>query len=91
MGRRRNNKVISPSDLKPPSFSFPKKYIVVPGFVISKSDGDHHYIDATTLIYLYKVKAQECIIISDESALLARDCTGMKILRPRYDGNYRLG
>ena len=66
-----------------------KKYLVVPGYVRSASDGEEHYIDAHTLMRLYGVRPDECFVRhpSFESHGLPK---GLRILRPRYDGNYRL-
>ena len=39
-----------------------RKYIVHPGYVISKEDGDEHFIRAEELMRLYKVDKSECYI-----------------------------
>lgn len=64
-----------------------KKYLICPGYVISKNDGDRHYISAHQLMRLYKVKPSECVISNDPdvpTSLLAN----LLPLRPRYDGDY---
>ena len=40
-----------------------KKYLLYPGHVRSKNDGDWHYISASKLAALYKVSMQECIVV----------------------------
>jgi len=40
-----------------------KKYVVYPGFVRSRSDGDRHYVTSDMLMRLYKVRRAECMII----------------------------
>lgn len=75
------------------------KYAVYPGYVLSKADGQHHFIDATRLMFLYRVKPDECMIVraldltymsgSEYWRQLAR--AEMLIpLRPRHDGDYTL-
>ena len=68
------------------------KYIIYPGHVTSKEDGDRHYISAGELMHLYKVSIKECVIIRSE-----RDhykLRGFKRdliqLYPRYDGDYSM-
>ena len=65
------------------------KYIIHPGYVISKNDGDRHYIGYHKLIELYNVDPKECI---DARSLYTRSksCEDCIDLKPRYDGNYTL-
>ena len=68
-----------------------KKYIVRPGYVMSKYDGDRHYISASQLIHLHGVQISECIIVrgpEDHYKLMGinRDLIS---LFPRADGNYK--
>jgi len=66
----------------------PRKYLVVPGKVISKNDGEEHYVSGRELIGLYGVDASQCIIGSREHV------TGLKAgyitLRPDPTGKYEL-
>lgn len=39
-----------------------KRYIVRPGRVFSRTDGDEHWISAQALIHLYQVDPRECVI-----------------------------
>ncbi|MGD8786208.1 MAG: hypothetical protein PVJ60_02195 [Phycisphaerales bacterium] len=66
-----------------------KKYIVCPGWIISKNDGDHHYITADMLIRLYGVDRRECIIADEGHFARAHDLDHLPRLWPLYDGNYR--
>jgi hypothetical protein len=66
------------------------KYLVCPGIVISKSDGDKHYISASDLIRLYKVNPLECKIVNSRESSAGLDWSKYIILRPRTDGNYDL-
>lgn len=66
-----------------------KKYIVEPGPITSKNDGDIHHISAGRLMELYGVKPSECVIYRDRSDLLGLRGTFL-ILTPRFDGDYRL-
>lgn len=67
-------------------------YVLHPGFVRSRSDGQEHYISAAQLASLYGVKARDCLIYpADEIAQrLWRDLPGALHLSPRGDGDYSL-
>lgn len=49
-----------------------KKYLVIPGFVISQYDGDKHFISSLQLIRLYRVRREECIICDTREMLERR-------------------
>ena len=71
-----------------------KKYVVVGGTLASKSDGDSHFIGAMRLCELYKVDPDECYLFSGMSEMSQpwniHRIQGLRLLRPRYDGNYTL-
>lgn len=62
------------------------KYIVYPGYCISKTDGDKHWISADKLMRLYQVDPKECIV----SVPWKESPQDLIPLRPKYDGNYTL-
>lgn len=66
-----------------------KKYVLIPGRVVSRVDGQVHRIGAYDLAKLYGVKRSECYVAEDERDLrvLPKD---LVVLRPRSDGNYTL-
>ena len=66
------------------------KYIICPGEVRSKSDGDIHYISGQELIRLYRLDPRECYIL-DYDRPLAVDLAGLPTLGPRYHGDYMVG
>lgn len=70
-----------------------EKYLIVPGQVRSRSDGDTHYISAQELIRLYGVNPKECKIVEQQVLVnvdrLEKYYPGLIELRPRYDGKYR--
>lgn len=67
------------------------KYVVIGGYVTSRSDGDKHYINAMKLCELYKVNPAECLFAEEKHPhSLVGIGDGLPILRPRYDGNYTL-
>lgn len=68
------------------------KYLVIGDSVVSKSDGQLHYISPQELIRLYKVPRNQCILIADSRSdkLLGLDTSNLVTLRPRSDGNYQL-
>jgi len=61
------------------------KYLLVPGYVQSRSDGDWHYISPWALPRLYGVRPEECTTWTP--ALAGR---GLIPLWPRSDGDYSL-
>jgi hypothetical protein len=73
------------------------RYLLCPGYVKSKYDGDEHYIGAMRLARLYGVDPRKCGIF--EPSWLARSL-GLRLderrykdlikLVPRYDGDYTL-
>ncbi len=64
------------------------KYVLHPGTVVSKVDGDLHFITAAQLAQLYGVRFDECIA---RETFEARECpAGLIHLYPRFDGNYTL-
>lgn len=76
------------------------KYALFPGYVTSKTDGDVHFINERDLAILYGVSIKECIIVPfprsffdeirwGEMNRLVHEL-GLRKLRPRYDGNYKL-
>lgn len=64
------------------------KYAVYPGYVISKNDGDRHYISAQQLMRLYKVDPRECIVVREQKIWFG--IQDLILLKPRYDGEYTI-
>ena len=67
-----------------------KKYLICPGNVISKKDGDEHYISAQQLIQLYGVNPKECKIINSVEEAAGLRGSEYIVLSPRYNGDYSL-
>jgi hypothetical protein len=68
-----------------------KKYIIIGGRVISRFDGQEHFIHASRLCALYGVNTDECYLLNEESAednLRLESLPRLPILRPRHDGEY---
>jgi hypothetical protein len=67
------------------------KYVLHPGYVTSKNDGDRHFIDAKKLARLYSVPMCECVVqpdISDPRNKYWHPPEDAIHLRPSYEGNY---
>lgn len=62
------------------------KYLLVPGFVVSKVDGQEHHITAWQLADLYGVRASECRLYRHGDPVM----DDLIILRPRDDGDYTI-
>lgn len=69
-----------------------KKYVVYPGVIKSRFDGDRHYISAYKVMELYKVNPEECALISDDrpDIILGLNLNHLIPLYPRNDGRYEL-
>ena len=65
-----------------------KKYLLVPGYIKSNNDGDHHYISPVKLKNLYNVPINECLIYSERMRIAIPE--GLIELHPRADGDYTL-
>lgn len=66
-----------------------KKYLILPGFVKSRNDGQRHFISAGQLMRLYKVHPSECIVWTQEGAAEGYP-EHLRRLAPRYSGDYQL-
>lgn len=73
------------------------RYVLCPGPVTSRSDGQRHWVGADALRRWYGVPARECVTFPQgdgaEADIRRRIwCAppGAIYLRPRYDGDYRL-
>lgn len=64
------------------------KYVVQGGNVVSRNDGQTHYISPHKLIKLYGVNPKECIIIPDKTGYLRQP--GQIYLGPKYSGDYSI-
>lgn len=67
-------------------------YILHPGWVSSRYDGDRHYITAARLADLYGLKMQQCAVAPDSEKGWQGwvEPENAIHLRPRNDGNYVL-
>ncbi len=69
------------------------RYLVYPGWVTSKNDGDMHYISYAVLCTLYGVNRERCLDASPTSFMTKgydRDYLDSLIkLTPRVDGDYK--
>ena len=69
----------------------PKKYLVIGGFIRSMNDKGEHYIPAITLVDLYNVRLEECILVHDVFSIgfkRFKDNGDLVWLMPRSSGNY---
>lgn len=65
------------------------KYIILPGWVRSKSDRQLHFINHDKLIHLYGLNKDECVIINNDLLSLPNKYKHLPILEPRYNGDYK--
>ena len=65
------------------------RYVLCPGWVKSKSDGDLHYITAPRLAQLYGVRVNDCAVWDSEKPQPGGRPEGI-YLYPDYHGDYRL-
>lgn len=74
-----------------------RRYVLHPGPVKSRNDGQVHYISAAQLADRYGVSLRECITYPQDGGTegaikrrLWRDPVDAVHLYPRHDGNYQL-
>lgn len=70
----------------------PVRYMIHPGPVDSKSDGDTHYVGVRDLIRLYGVNPSECCVADDRTlrGMSRESYDAMIHLYPDYHGRYEL-
>ncbi|HBD93002.1 MAG TPA: hypothetical protein DC057_02390 [Spirochaetia bacterium] len=66
-----------------------KKYIIHPGYIVSKTDRQRHYIGVAQLIHLYRVNPKECIANADDFYKGYNQADYIH-LYPRFDGDYTI-
>ena len=66
------------------------KYAIYPGWIISRTDGERHFIGYAELIRLYMLSARDCFNAQRPEAMKGRDSSQIKEIFPRYDGHYPL-
>ena len=67
-----------------------KRYVIHPGWQLSKNDGEYHYITAEQLVMLYNIKLEECFVHEDEIfGFDLYQLYGKKVIHlyPNYDEN----
>lgn len=64
------------------------RYVIHPGHVYSKNDGQLHYINGRQLMRLYGLNPAECVIASEQNGWCAP--AGCIHLSPRSSGNYQI-
>lgn len=67
-----------------------KKYVLHPGPVISRTDGQKHYISAAKLANLYGISERDCLVQMYRAPQLVSVPKNAVHLYPRGDGNYAL-
>jgi hypothetical protein len=68
----------------------PVRYVVIPGQISSKNDGQFHFISSSQLMKLYGVDPRECVVKNKDYGDLGYNFSGLIELRPRYDGDYQI-
>lgn len=77
------------------------RYLLCPGPVRSRTDGQVHHVSAAQLARLYRVPMDECVTLPRPGnpcatdlilSLMERSGPGGDLIRlhPRFDGDYRL-
>lgn len=61
-------------------------YALHPGYVISKEDGDQHWIGVSALVRLYGLKPGEYVVWQENRGYRHED---YEHLWPQFDGDYR--
>lgn len=76
------------------------RYLLCPGPVASRNDGDVHHVSPAQIANLYGVSPQDCLVLPPERpgkpcglrrwVLEAVERGDLIALHPRFDGDYRL-
>lgn len=66
------------------------RYVLHPGYVMSATDKQYHFIGGPRLAALYGVDIKNCVAVVFGDAPGYREQPGDVHLRPRYDGKYIL-
>lgn len=69
-----------------------KKYALYPGYVLSESDGEIHFISAMQLTELYGIDIKKCIVIdyNKPETYAGINLSEYILLGSRRGGNYEL-
>jgi hypothetical protein len=68
-----------------------KKYLLMPGYITSETDGDTHYISPLKLSKLYQIDIHDCIIYDPRFANSNKVLYDNLIqLTPQYNGDYTI-
>jgi hypothetical protein len=68
-----------------------KRYVLHPGYVRSRIDGDLHFITAAVLAQLYNVPMRKCVVHRPGDVFTGSGLPKNLVhLYPRYDGDYRV-
>jgi hypothetical protein len=65
-----------------------KHFLIVPNYVISRTDGQQHFISEHQLMRLYGVERRECVVSCCPQG--HREEEGLLWLEPSYEGDYSL-
>ena len=66
------------------------RYVLMPGDVMSKIDGDISFVSSHQLARLYHVPYAMCLVVDREAQQYFHPGPRDILLKPRYDGNYTL-
>lgn len=66
-----------------------KKFALIAGEIMSKTDSDIHWISARRLCELYGLNPDECYFVDSPEQRLGLP-SNIQYLGPRYDGVYKL-
>lgn len=72
-----------------PRYLGPERFVLHPGYVTSKNDGQDHWISGDRLAGLHGVNRRDCITVKADSPAYRKErYAHMVHLYPRYDGCY---
>jgi len=66
------------------------RYVIFPGVVRSKRDGDWHYVTARELSHLYGISLHKCTVVAGRDSIGFRPRKGDILLTVQYSGDYTL-
>ena len=86
---RRRDKKPPKAVLYCPRYLGPERFVLHPGYVTSRNDGQDHWINGDQLAGLHGLHRRDCIIVKADSPSYRKErYAHMVHLYPRYDGCY---
>ncbi len=65
------------------------RFMIVPGWIFSRTDGDKHWVSADELMRLHRIHPGECVIFNEDIDVFRNHADPLITLSPSSDGKYK--